>query len=39
MNAIIRDRIAACKRRLEERLDKNNFPDDLTPSRFQYQAL
>lgn len=30
VNAIIKARIAARKRRLEKRLDKNNFPEDLS---------
>ncbi len=30
MNAIIRKRIAARKRHLQKRLDKNNYPDDLS---------
>ncbi len=30
MNAIIRNRIAARKRRLQQRLDKDNYPDDLS---------
>lgn len=30
MNAIIKDRMAARKRRLDERLDKNNFPEDCS---------
>ena len=30
MNAIIRNRIAARKRRLQKRLDKDNYPDDLS---------
>ena len=30
MNAIIKKRIAARKRQLQERLDKNNYPDDLS---------
>jgi len=30
VNVIIRHRIAARKRRLDERLDKNNFPQDCS---------
>ncbi len=30
MNAIITKRLAACKRRLQQRLDKDNYPDDLS---------
>ncbi len=30
MNAIIRNRIAARKRRLQQRLDKDHYPDDLS---------
>jgi len=30
VNAIIKDRMSACKQRLDKRLDKDNFPADLS---------
>jgi hypothetical protein len=39
VKGIIRRRIAACKRRLQERLDKHNYPDDFSRPMIRVQNI